>query len=71
MRIALDSRWMTRLLDLPESGMGYQRVRVLLRDGRTVGNAVALDARYLDVPDDAPAFAVSEIADIEVETAPG
>jgi DNA-directed RNA polymerase specialized sigma24 family protein len=28
---------------------------------------MALDGRFLEIPDDAPSFAASEIADIELE----
>lgn len=68
MRISLDDRWTRKLLALPESGMGYQRVRVRLKDGRSVENAIALNGQTLQVPDDAPRFSPADIADLE--TAP-
>lgn len=68
MRISLDHRWTQKLLSLPESGMGYQRVHVRLKDGRTVENAIALNGQILQVPDDAPRFSPTDIA--ELETAP-
>ncbi len=68
MRLALDKKWTERLLDLPESGMGYQSVRVCLKDGRTLEDVVVLNAQVLQVPDDAPKFASSDIATIEPST---
>jgi hypothetical protein len=69
MRVPLDEHWTGKLLDLPESGMGYQRVRVRLRNGRVVENAIALNAGFLEVPDDAPDFNPADIVDVE-PTAP-
>lgn len=66
MRVPLNKHWTDKLLDLPESGMGYQRVRVRLKDGRTVENAIVLNAEILEVPDDAPKFSPNDIADIEL-----
>lgn len=65
-RISLDERWQRKLLDIPESGMGYQRVHVTLKDGRIVENAVALNAQVLQVPDDGPDFGSTDIAAVEV-----
>ena len=69
MRIRLDSRWVRRLLEQPESGMGYQRVRVRLRSGRVIEQAVVHNAEILEIQDDHEAFAAADIAQIDV--APG
>lgn len=66
MKVALHKKWTERLLGLPESGMGYQRVRVRLKDGRTIGEAIALNAQVLELPDGVPPFDPGEIADIEL-----
>ncbi len=68
MRLALERQWTERLLDLPESGMGYQRVRVRLRDGRTVEKAIVFNGTVLEVPDGAPTFDGPEIAAIDLLT---
>jgi hypothetical protein len=44
MRVKLEQRWMKRLLRLPESGMGYQRVDLRLADGRELKNVLAFNA---------------------------
>jgi hypothetical protein len=51
MRIKLDRCWTERLLDLPETGMGYQRVDVRLTDGRELRDVV-FNAEELEVPDE-------------------
>lgn len=61
MRIKLDKRWSKLLRELPESGMGYQRVDVRFADGRELKNVVVLNGEELEVPDD---FAQAEIKDV-------
>jgi len=60
-RIKLDKRLVERLLTLPESGMGYQRVDVKMADGRELKNAVVLNAELLELPDDFGPATVTEI----------
>ena len=69
MRLTLDTRWTEKLRQLPESGMGYQLVRVRLRDGRTLKHAVALNAQLLQLPDDVGSIRASDIVDLEFEPA--
>ena len=59
MRVKLDPRWTQRLLQLPESGMGYQRVDVRFVNGRELKNALVFNAEDLDVPD--------ELAHVEIK----
>jgi len=63
MRIKLDKRWSKLLRELPESGMGYQRVDVRLVDGRELKNVVVLNAEELEAPND---FALTEIKDVSL-----
>jgi hypothetical protein len=44
MRLELDPRWTQKLAQLPESGMGYQGVRVRLKAGRTIEDALVFNA---------------------------
>ncbi|MEX2155913.1 MAG: hypothetical protein WD773_03625 [Gemmatimonadales bacterium] len=67
MRVTLDSQWMDKLRRLPESGMGYQRVRVKLRDGRVLDDAVVLNAQVLQLADDVGAVVAQDIVDLELE----
>ena len=53
MRVKLEQRWMKRLLQLPESGMGYQRVDLRLADGRELKNALSsFNAQEVELPDE-------------------
>ncbi|MGH9338279.1 MAG: hypothetical protein ACRD1R_01480 [Acidobacteriota bacterium] len=60
-RIKLDKQWVERLLKLPESGMGYQRVDVRMADGRELKDAVVLNAEFLELPEDFKPGTVTEI----------
>lgn len=63
MRIKLDSRWTEKLKALPESGMGYQLVDVKTSDGRELRRVIALNAEWLEVPDE---FQRAEIVEIRL-----
>jgi hypothetical protein len=67
MKLKLEPRWTRQLANLPESGMGYQRVDVRLSDGREVINAVVFNGEDLELPDDCRDV---EIADIRLHRNP-
>ncbi len=62
MRIKLDPTLARKLLSLPESGMGYQRVDVTLEDGREVKNVIAFNAEEVELPDLNAPVMIAEIA---------
>jgi hypothetical protein len=66
MRIRLEPRWTKRLLELPESGMGYQRVDIQLVDGRELKDVVVFNAEEIEVPDE---FARAQIKDVRLHAA--
>ena len=66
MRIRLEPRWTKRLLELPESGMGYQRVDIRLVDGRELKDVVVFNAEEIEVPDE---FARAQIKDLRLHAA--
>lgn len=66
MRIKLASKWTKRLRDLPESGMGYQRVDVRFVDGRVLTDALVFNSEQLQAPDE---FAEAEISDLKLHDA--
>jgi hypothetical protein len=43
--------WTEKLLKYPETGMGYQRVDVILKSGQIIRDIVVLNAKYLILPD--------------------
>ncbi len=67
MRLTLDDHWIDWLARLPESGMGYQRVCVRLRNGTLIRRAIVLNAEVLQVDDSTPLFHAADIAQIELE----
>lgn len=60
------ARWTAFLRHLPESGMGYQRVRVGLRSGVAVPDAIVLNGTILRLPATAPAISPDDITDIQL-----
>ena len=66
MRIRLEPRWTKRLLELPESGMGYQRVDIRLVDGRELKDVMVFNAEEIEMPDE---FARAQIKDLRLHAA--
>ena len=50
-RIQLKEEHIQYLLELPESGMGYQIVDVTLRDGQQLKNRIVLNSQFLLLED--------------------
>lgn len=63
MRIKLEQRWIERLLELPESGMGYQRVDIRFADGRTLEDVVVFNAQEFEAP---AKFELAKIKDVSL-----
>ncbi len=61
MRIKLDSQWIKRLLQVPESGMGHQRVDVSFINGRELKNVMVFNAEDLEVPDEFARVKIKEL----------
>lgn len=61
MRVKLEERWTRRLLRLPESGMGYQRVDLRLSDGRELKNVLAFNAEEVEIPSDCVRAKIKDI----------
>ena len=66
MRVKLEQRWTKRLLQLPESGMGYQRVDLRLADVRELKNVLTFNAEEVELPDEC---ANAQIEDVHLRTA--
>ena len=52
MRLKLEQHWTERLLELSESGMGYQRVDIRFANGRKLEDVVVFNAQEFEVPDE-------------------
>ena len=66
MRVTLDRRFVERLAQQPESGMGYQRVDIRFADGRELKDVIVFNAEQADVPEE---FANAKIADVRLHAA--
>lgn len=61
MTVKLERKWTNYLVDQPESGMGYQKVDVRLKDNRVLKNVLVFNAEEIDLPDELAAVEISEI----------
>jgi hypothetical protein len=68
MKLKLSEKWTAKLLKYPESGMGYQRVDVVLKSGKTIKGVVALNAEELHFPEEYTDTRLEEIVDIVVRS---
>ena len=41
----LSQKWVDKLINLPEAGMGYQTVDVILKNGSTVNGLIVINCR--------------------------
>jgi hypothetical protein len=69
MRLELSQKIIDRLLQMPESGMGYQRVDLVLRDGSIIPNVMVFNAEIADLPDARRGVTASDIADVRMSVA--
>lgn len=64
MRLHLEDRLIDKLEALPETGMGFQRVDLVLRDGRVVRDVIVFNAEEAEVPDEG--LRADQIADVQL-----
>ena len=64
MRVALPEVWKKKMVSLPETGMGYHKVRILLKNG-TVIDGMVFNSEIVDtnIP-----FDLNEIVDISISS---
>lgn len=61
MRIKLPASLTRKLAALPESGMGYQRVDLVLSDGRVVHDTIVFNAEEADVPESSGQITITDV----------
>ena len=64
MKLKLNEQWAKKLLKYPESGMGYQKVNVLLKSGNAIKDVIVLNAEDLILPDQYSKLTTDEIAEL-------
>ena len=65
--LKLPDSFINILIDLPESGMGYQIVKVILRSGKILHRHKVINSEILMLEDNEPIQA-SDIVNIELES---
>jgi len=66
MKLKLDAHWTGKLLKYPETGMGYQRVDVVLNSGQVIKSCTVLNAEDLVLPEQYSCVKLEEIVDLIV-----
>lgn len=61
--VRLPERWIEHLVRLPESGMGYQRVNIVLKHGKVLREILVLNAEEAQVTE---AFDPADITDVQL-----
>lgn len=63
MTIKINDYWSQRLVKMPETGMGYQKVDLTFKDGRILKGLIILNAEDCQTEEE---FNVADIADIRL-----
>jgi hypothetical protein len=61
MTAKLEPRWVSFLVDQPESGMGYQVVDVRLRDDRLVEKVMVFNCEEIQLPEEFVKVGIKEL----------
>lgn len=63
--IKLPARWLVKLAAMPETGMGYQVVNIVLEDGTRYVQAVVIEGQVTELRDsETIPFTSEQIADV-------
>jgi hypothetical protein len=65
MQLELRPNIIDRLTSMPESGMGYQVVDLILVDGRIVPNVVVFNSEIANLPDEFRDLRSSDVTDVQ------
>lgn len=61
MKITLSQKWTNYLTQLPESGMGFQRVDIVFEDGTIQHNRIVYNAETVNLPEDCKGKIIKDI----------
>lgn len=67
MKLKLSKYWTEYLLKYPETGMGYQKVDVILKSGQIIKDVVILNAEDLMIPEKYENLKLEEITNFIVQ----
>ncbi len=65
--LKLSPKWVKKLVELPESGMGYQTVVVRLKNGMEIAGLTVLNCQMLVFPKNISLFGNRDIAEITMK----
>jgi hypothetical protein len=68
MQLELRPEMVDRLIHMPESGMGYQVVDLVLIDGRVVPNVTVFNSEIADLPDEFRDVRPSDVTDVQLRS---
>jgi hypothetical protein len=66
MQLQLGPEIIHRLVNMPETGMGYQVVDLILRDGRVVPNVIVFNSEIANLPEEFRDVRPSDVADVRL-----
>ncbi|MDD5503783.1 MAG: hypothetical protein PHV77_00515 [Candidatus Omnitrophica bacterium] len=67
MKLKLNKYWTEYLLKYPETGMGYQKVDIVLKSGQIIKNIVVLNAEHLILPEEYKNIGLEEIKSLNIQ----
>lgn len=67
MKLKLNPYWTKHLLRFPETGMGYQKVDVILKSGQVLRDVIILNAEDIIIPDQYLNLKCDDIADLRIQ----
>ncbi len=65
-KFRLKGKWVNKLANMPESGMGYQIVDITLKDGQVIKEVTILYCDEVYIPDGCKKFKEENIVKIEM-----
>ncbi len=68
MKLKLNQYWTEKLLKYPETGMGYQRVDVILKTGQVIKDVIVLNAEELLLSEKYANLEFEDIQDLIIST---
>ena len=68
MKIKLSKKWIQYFLSMPETGMGYQKIDIILKDGRIIKGVNVFNVEDLELPDEFKSIKGEQIQNIYVCT---
>lgn len=71
MKLKLNPYWTKHLLRFPETGMGYQKVDVILKSGQIIKDIIILNAEDMVLPEQYSKLQCEEIVELRIRDKEG